>query len=93
MGLAILLGLPSIGTGLVADDLLQRLVLLGEWPFASGKGPVWDLFAFVPGSTIGLVGQQELGIFPWWSDPEITATFFRPVTVATHFLDYQLWPD
>ena len=93
MGLAILLGLPTLGIGLVADDLLQRLVLLGEWPFGSGEGPVWDLFAFIPGSTTGVGRELELGILPWWADPEVTASFFRPVTVATHVLDYALWPD
>ena len=36
---------------------------------------------------------MDLGIFPWWTDPLIKAEFLQPLTVATHRLDYRLWPD
>ena len=35
----------------------------------------------------------ELGIIPWSADPELSATFFRPVSALTHMADYALWPD
>ncbi len=93
MGLALLLGLPSIGLGISADDLLQRLVLLDQWPFGEGSDPLFDLFSFMPGTTDGLVHERAMGLLPWWADPEISATFFRPISVLTHMLDYALWPD
>jgi hypothetical protein len=93
MGLAFLIGLPSIGLGIVADDVPQRLILQGIWPLEEAADPLFHLFSFMPGQTLDLTPLREMGVLSWLADPEISATFFRPVTALTHILDYQLWPD
>jgi hypothetical protein len=35
----------------------------------------------------------DLGTMPWWSLDQLRISFFRPLSVLTHWLDYQLWPD
>jgi hypothetical protein len=39
------------------------------------------------------MGMIDLGVMPWWTMPKIKGSFWRPVTVATHWLDYRLWPE
>jgi hypothetical protein len=44
-----------------------------------------------------LVGEPPLqrlgGGVPWWTVDELRISFFRPLTVLTHRIDYILWPD
>ena len=35
---------------------------------------------------------MELGLTGWWTNPEMVMAFYRPISVATHWLDYRLWP-
>jgi hypothetical protein len=37
-------------------------------------------------------GLGALGLQPWWAAPGLKAAFLRPLAVATHLLDYALWP-
>jgi hypothetical protein len=81
---ACLLAAPTLGVGLVGDDLPQA-----EFLTASREGTTparwWDMFVLVDGA-----GEQPL---PWWSDPELRVAFFRPLSVVTHQLDHRLWPN
>ncbi|MCK6529273.1 hypothetical protein L6R50_17535, partial [Myxococcota bacterium] len=43
-----------------------------------------------PGRTRAMV---EAGILPWYTAPDMMASLWRPVSSATHRLDYALWPD
>ena len=36
--------------------------------------------------------MRTSGRYPWCVDPELGITFFRPLSAATHQLDYWLWP-
>jgi len=89
--LAIVLALPSAFVGLAGDDYYHRALILGLGDL-SGKSPILDMFAFLPGGESN-ARFLELGLMPWWSDPGIRAAFFRPISAATHVLDYALWPD
>jgi hypothetical protein len=89
--LAVLLTLPALGAGLIADDYFHRLVLLDIGFWGSSTEPIADLFAFVPDSL--REHMIEVGYLPWWSDPEIHVALARPLTAATHVLDIELWPD
>ncbi|MCB9763799.1 MAG: hypothetical protein H6739_28780 [Alphaproteobacteria bacterium] len=82
--------LPTLGVGLVMDDVLMRLHLVGG-DTAWGAAPWWDQFTFArPDLNEAL---RDAGFVPWWADPAVKMTFFRPLAAATHVLDYALWPD
>ncbi|MEI6787151.1 MAG: hypothetical protein WCL49_01610 [bacterium] len=36
---------------------------------------------------------KNIGIQPWWSDEGREVSFWRPLSAATHWLDYRLWPS
>ena len=82
--------LPTASAGLVMDDVLVRMRLLGA-ETAWGTAPWWDLYTFArPELNAAL---REAGFHPWWADPAVKMTFFRPLSAATHVLDYALWPS
>ncbi|UCE59290.1 MAG: hypothetical protein JSU63_17835 [Phycisphaerales bacterium] len=91
--LAAALTLPSLWGGWVVDDHHHRL-WMGDYPdFPSPSDSPWDLFVFANGDPARTREMMDLGVWPWWTLPEIRAAFFRPVTVLTHRLDYTLWPQ
>lgn len=85
----LLIALPTLGAGLFMDDVLARVKLLGlDTPWS--PAPWWDLYTFARADL-----NPELlaaGHHPWWADPALRMTFFRPLSAATHALDYALWP-
>ncbi len=83
--------LPALRLGVMGDDYFHRMMLLGIEPF-SGDRPLFDLFTFFRGPE-GNGPLIELGLLPWWSAPELRVAFFRPLSSATHLLDYALFPD
>lgn len=87
--LGLCLALPSLGLGLWSDDWGQgaflRRVISGEPTTRSW----WDLYVLVPGGS----AQRFSGVLPWWSAEELRISFFRPLSAATHVVDYALWPD
>ena len=94
-GLAVALTLPSLWTGLAVDDYIQRATLLdliGD-DQARGTNPLLTLFSFVPADADARAWAHDHGLLPWWSHPELRAAFLRPLSAATHVIDYSLWPD
>lgn len=86
------LAAPSITTGLSADDWLQSMIARGVHPIAGLPQSRFDLFSFVghaPGNTLT---QMNVGILPWWTDPEVKLAFWRPLSALTHVLDWAAWP-
>ncbi len=98
---AVVLCLPVLQHGFLADDWFHRAVILGwkgevDLPLFTGdppRHPLTGLFVFFDGQPEGLRDLGELGLLPWWAAPTIKASFLRPLTVCTHLLDYFLWPD
>lgn len=93
--LALGLGLlsSSIGSGLAADDWFHRLVLTGSDALAGVHHRPMDLFVFSNGDPAVGHAQQEEGMIGWWADPKAALAYFRPLSAATHWLDYRLFPD
>jgi len=94
VALALALAAPSLWSGLVIDDWLHGLIARGHPPppFDGAIPHGLDLFAFaghVPGSTARFI---EGGVFPWWTDPAVRLSFWRPLSSLTHFIDWHLWP-
>ncbi len=91
--LAMLLTLPSLTVGWVADDYYHRLRLVGPTLLPGLNLSANDLFTFAGGDLEENARLIDLGCWPWWTVPSLRASFWRPVTVLTHRLDYLLWPN
>jgi hypothetical protein len=91
--IAMLLALPSVWTGWQQDDFNQRYFLLGN-PGLDGKpsSPL-DIFAFLNGDPERTRKIMDLGLVPWWTLENLRLSFWRPLSAASHWLDYALWPN
>ena len=74
--------LPALAAGLVLDDyyLAQRA---REGLAAS----ILHGFTFVERGQLPALREQ--GTLPWWSDPDLTLDFFRPLSALTHWFDFR----
>lgn len=91
---AVALSLPTLGQGISADDYWHKLAFTNAAPgFDVMRNSWWNLFRFFDGDGGRNRWLMEHGLIPWWSDPKVKAIFFRPLSCATHWLDYTLWPD
>lgn len=97
----VLCALPAIGSERVFDDHVLELVARGSRDSddahdsrdAVAPGSGLDLFRFAsgdPSDNLALMGQGSM--LPWYSDPALKITFFRPLSSLTHRLDYLAWP-
>jgi hypothetical protein len=88
----VLLALPAIGSERVFDDHVLELVAK-ESREAVAPGSGVDLFQFANGrASDNLALMAEGSMLPWWSDPELKISFYRPLSSLLHRLDYALWP-
>lgn len=87
--ISIVLTLPSIPTGLAADDWVHRAMLLRLPGFET---PPLDIFAFITADPERAEAARRLA-FPWWTAPDLKLAFWRPLAAATHWFDYALWPN
>ncbi|MCP4658470.1 MAG: hypothetical protein GY856_23910 [bacterium] len=91
--LALCLTLPGLWVGWSVDDHFHRLALEGADPFGFGTTPPMDLFRFLDGNPELTRTIMDSGMVPWWTLPELRASFWRPLTAMTHILDHALWPE
>ncbi len=75
------LALPSLTVGLTTDDHLHERIV------AEGRS-VLEQFAFSH-----LAQARAEGALAWWSNPEMSLHFLRPLAALTVVIDYTLWPD
>ncbi|HEX4940456.1 MAG TPA: hypothetical protein VFX11_17425, partial [Candidatus Kapabacteria bacterium] len=92
--LATLLALPSLWSGLVADDYYHaaRFLAPGLLPDI-GSYSLFDLFAVSDGASATNTRLVEQGLLPWWTDSQFRFQLWRPLAEASHWLDYRLWPS
>jgi hypothetical protein len=89
VALGLLLASPSLWTEPVADDLLHELLLRPD-PGVHGLEPkTLDLFRFASGDAASTRALMNEGVFPWWTDPSVRLSFFRPLAGLTHWLDWR----
>jgi hypothetical protein len=101
---AVLLMLPALKTGLVADDLVLRLLQfkLNELPPQiqelvppdTGTLPrvLSSFFASLTRSE-QLVAAKNYGLVGWWAPEDMRFGLWRPLSAFTHWLDYQFFPN
>ncbi len=90
---ALALSMPSLWIGLSADDHLHRLALTGQDPLGWGKNTASGMFEFLDGDAARTRRMIESGMLPWWTYLHVRGSFWRPLTILTHQLDYVLWPE
>lgn len=87
----VLLAAPAVGRRRVLDDHVLELIARGgdrAVPQASGL----DLFRFASGNPEESWRMMDVGsLLPWWTDPELKVSFFRPLSAWLHRLDFALW--
>ena len=90
---ALVLSLPTLFTPLVADDYIQWVKQSEELVFVAESGDgLGDFFVFSSGDPAAHAVLMEDGFFPWWAPPDFKLAFARPLSAATHFLDFYAWP-
>jgi hypothetical protein len=82
----VVLSLPSLAVPLFGDDFLQRLVLEGSVPMLGLDATT--LYDFSRGGTAPLI---EHGFVPWFTHPDASFRFFRPLGSLSIALDHALF--
>ncbi len=90
---ALVLLVPALNAGWVADDYLHQLLQRDEPGIPGLEHRPFDLFRFAQGDPERSRTLIEQGVFPWWADPHARVAFFRPLASWTHWIDHQLWPQ
>lgn len=83
---SMVLGGVSLGSGLAADDHIHQLIVSGSREVRGVSEDRVDLFRFAtPETTPTLMND---GLFPWWANPEVNFSFWRPLTSWLHLVDH-----
>jgi len=89
--LAMLLCAPAIDLGWQIDDHFHRAAMVRQDIEFLARSPI-GLFDFIRGTEKVREWIAE-GYCPWFTDPDLSIGFFRPLSSLTHWFDYRLWPD
>ena len=103
---AVLVMLPALKWGLVADDLPERMIALPPervpprmhdlgFPQDSGSlsAVTRDFFFGCYREPQRAALARNYGLLPWWTPDSLGLGLWRPVAAFTHWLDYRLYPD
>jgi hypothetical protein len=85
----VLVALPSLAGGLVADDFNQRATILGAPRFDVALYALFGVPNEPPHANLARV--RTLGRVAWYTRDDYQVAFFRPLTAVTHWLDYRLF--
>lgn len=85
-GVAALLCLPSLWSGLATEDFLFRAAV--QKPFDFAKFNLFDAQDVRGGVRVA----QHVGSLPWITPEDFQISFWRPLTSLTHHFDYRLFP-
>ncbi len=93
--IGVVLVLPSLKVGLVADDYHHKILMTGGDERARMLDSPLDMFRFFGGNVEQLAQFVDYGLMPWWTyvSDDLMAAFWRPLASASHWLDYVLWPN
>lgn len=92
-GLAVLLLLPCVASGLALDDYVLALKSQPVTRMPALPSQPLELFTFTTGDPAqNALLMDEAALLPWWSEPRHLNAFFRPSAALTHLLDFRAWP-
>lgn len=89
--LAFLITVPLLGSGRFLDDWMHVYVLRGN-DLPGGPRGIWDMYRFADGGE-GTRASYAMGVFPWWTAPDLKLAFFRPLGSLWVAADYALWGE
>ena len=93
---AVVLSLPAMWVGWLADDHWHRAAVLEPpaLPHSADLAPgcPLDLFRFLDGDPQRTGLMMDMGVVPWWTYTKAKVAFWRPLSAATHWLDFRCWP-
>jgi hypothetical protein len=91
----VVLVLPSVKAGLIADDYHHKILMTGGDKRARILDSPSDMFRFFDGDVERLSQLVDYGLIPWWTylSEDFKGAFWRPLPSATHWFDYVLWPN
>lgn len=86
--LGTLLAAPSLMAPFAVDDFFHIASLEGV-----GPAPLdwWELYTFAPLDAARRQMLIQSGALPWWSSPDLTLAFFRPLSSGLIALDHSLF--
>ena len=83
---------PSLFIGFHLDDFIGRFIF-SDVPGAERLYRIYSGgYGAANGNPVDAAWMMEEGFAPWWMDPEVLLSFYRPLSLATHLLDAALWP-
>ncbi len=85
--------LPSVFTGLAADDYFLSSIMLQRHSIPDLPDSPLDAFVFLQNKNNGRQQWLERGFLPWWTNPQTKIAFWRPLSALTHWLDFTIYPD
>ncbi|NVB42492.1 hypothetical protein G6O69_32010 [Pseudenhygromyxa sp. WMMC2535] len=86
---AVALRWPATRIGPMSDDYMQYAMVAGIFP---GDGYVpFDLYAFLRRGPL-MIEHVEKGTAPWWSEPGLHGTVFRPLSSLLLSIDHWFLP-
>ena len=80
--------LPALRCGYLLDDYLHLAMAHGKYPVH--RSP-FDLYNFV--NEADRVALAARGMLPWWSDPNLSVRFFRPLSSALIWAEHRFLGD
>lgn len=84
---------PSLFIGFHLDDFIGRFIFSD----LEGAQRLYNIYSGGYGAANGnpadAAWMMEEGFAPWWMDPDVLLSFYRPISLATHLFDAALWPD
>ena len=94
LAIALVLGLPSLWVGLQIDDYFHWGLVNQRSDVLQSHSPasLYGMFSFLDGDVLRVKQLMELGLLPWWTNPQVEYAFWRPLTELTHAIDYLFWP-
>ncbi len=84
----LILFLPSLGSGFLADDV-YHLAILEHVDGLPNPGPL-SLYTFDDGDTTSM-GPLQGRLSSWWASADFRMNFFRPLACVFHLLDHRLY--
>jgi hypothetical protein len=84
---------PSLFIGFHLDDFIGRFIF-SDAPGAERLFRIYSGgYGAANGDPVDAAWMMEEGFAPWWMDPEVLLSFYRPLSLATHLFDAALWPN
>ncbi len=94
IALTFVLCTPALFAGYFGDDYMHHALLQESSPIQKPQDlSILGLFSFVNGDSARTLQLMDLGLLPWWTNPDLKYAFWRPISEITHWLDHKLWPS